>query len=57
MCFREGGGSAEYGQRPYFYIFIFLDPSLTIKVMNFFRKVMNFFRTVWAMNSMKYTAL
>ena len=29
MCFREGGGgSAEYGQRPYFYIFFLLDPSL-----------------------------
>ena len=24
-----GRGSVEYGQRPYFYIFIFLDPSLT----------------------------
>ena len=26
-----GGGSAEYGQRPYFYIFILLDPSLNLK--------------------------
>ena len=25
--------------------------------MIFFQKVMNSFRTVWAMNSMKYTAL
>ena len=24
-----GGGSAEYGQRPYFYIFFLLDPSLS----------------------------
>ena len=24
----KGGGSAEYGQRPYFYILFFLDPSL-----------------------------
>ena len=26
MCFREGGGSAEYGQRPYFDHFIFPGP-------------------------------
>ena len=34
MCFRGGGGSAEYGQRPYFYTF-FLDPSLNLLLSNF----------------------
>ena len=33
MCFR-GGGSAEYGQRPYFYNNFFLDPSLSFEAFN-----------------------